>query len=55
MDKNIQVFPSGERRVYENDVLVEHVRAPHDKKTTNLIGKRQDQMPPPAALKPEDE
>ncbi|MBX3495668.1 MAG: hypothetical protein KF769_05435 [Parvibaculum sp.] len=56
----VQKFPSGEIRIFESNgdaepVCVEHIRAPHDKRTTNMIGKRQDQMQPPAAPKLENE
>lgn len=49
----VQKFPSGEVRVFEGEtgegmVCVEFTRAPGDKRTGNMIGKRQDQMPVPA-------
>lgn len=58
MSRNVQRFPSGEVRVFEAPdagegeeaqpmVLVEHVRAPEDTRTTNLLGKTPEQMPPP--------
>lgn len=56
----VQKFPSGEVRVFESNgdaepVCVEHMRAPHDKRTASMIGKRQEQMQVPAEPKPENE
>ncbi|PKQ07299.1 MAG: hypothetical protein CVT72_03720 [Alphaproteobacteria bacterium HGW-Alphaproteobacteria-11] len=57
-NRHVQKFPSGEIRVFEGEgddemVCVEHIRAAHDKRTGNMIGKRQDQMQPPAEPKVE--
>ena len=50
--QNVQVFPSGEVRVFRPDedgdwLLVGHVRAPEDAADDDLIGVMMADMPPP--------
>ncbi|MFN6941670.1 MAG: hypothetical protein ACK4OG_06690 [Parvibaculum sp.] len=56
--RNIQKFPSGEVRVFEwkegeEPKITGFTRATGDKRTANMIGKREDELPAPFEPEPE--
>ncbi|MFN3933617.1 MAG: hypothetical protein ACK4KX_03170 [Parvibaculum sp.] len=51
-NRSVQKFPSGETRVFEwaegeEPKITGFTRAPGDKRTANMIGKPESELPPP--------